>query len=230
MSELPANVESRKEKKPVHWSWPVQTMDLVNGLDLGSLFCPVGIYFSNRANNEQRSILSVFWRKRLQRFYIEINLCKPQNRQKLLKVFKETILPDLKNWLAGVKPEEPSLNYSLTYFSSPWRKGLTATVRRARPKKLLDKGQDRLRLEIDLSAMDRPQLKKILDRESDWLSVQPGVHSLGIQEDREEKLAIAIYCFPNIADGTKIEIARKLGDMTPIIWVLGGDPRLENNG
>lgn len=59
--------------------------------------------------------------------------------------------------------------------------------------------------------LDTP-LKKILDREADWLSAQTGVHSLGIQQNDKNKPAIAIYC-----------------DMgtTPIMFVPGQRPKLE---
>ena len=125
-AELPANVKSRKPKKPKGWSYPLQTMEIVAGLDLGFCGADVDIDFNNspqrpfqfgKAIKPSHSFdilrvicfghLSLLANDGAPKFSIYTYLCLPQNRLKLSDAWLE-IFPVIKQWMAGIlnKPAE----------------------------------------------------------------------------------------------------------------------------
>lgn len=132
MQELPENVDPRKLKKPKGWSYPLKTSEIVEGLALAGMIQKFGIFYDNKPPHPYK------WRKKdrpdnsfpilsishhgpktglndAPYFHMGVNLCKPQYRQKVLKLLKEELFPIIKDWIERVL-DNPTHDYvSLRY-------------------------------------------------------------------------------------------------------------------
>jgi hypothetical protein len=139
MQELPENVDPRKLKKPKGWSYPLKTSEIVEGLGLAGIDQKFGIFFDNKPPHPHKwrkkdrpdssfTVLSISHHGPKSRlpdapyFHMSVGLCKPQYRQKVLKLLKEEVFPLIKAWIARVSENPTFDSVSLRY--REWRSPL----------------------------------------------------------------------------------------------------------
>lgn len=128
MSELTPNVEVRKQKKPKNWSYPVQTTELVEGLDLGSCGCPVRIFYSN-CPIVRWLVMSITWQQGLQPepyFTLSVYVVPGTERKFWNGMIVQEVLPVLKEWLHVRHPLNDSA--TLYFYDYSWCDFLRAAV------------------------------------------------------------------------------------------------------
>lgn len=104
MAELPDNVTVSKRNRPKNWSYPVQTTELLDGLDLGSVGCPVSIFYDNTLSNFNQTILTVTWMGGQDEPYFHIGVrAVPRMERPLWNqvITTEGPLRVLKKWMQG---------------------------------------------------------------------------------------------------------------------------------
>jgi hypothetical protein len=144
MNDLPDNVQIHKRKKPKNWSYPIQTMELVEGLGLAELLHPVHISYAN-SPALTREPIGITWQGRQPEpyFRLGVHVVPSADRPFWNKLIVGEVLPVLKKWLHQSHPLRITTHVGLYFQDYEWRDVLRAEMMVNRQDLLWEKEWER---------------------------------------------------------------------------------------
>ena len=124
---LPETIKRiHKSRQPKNWSYPVQTGELVDGLDLAKSNHPIQIFYDHSTSNID-SFLTITWNGRQSEpcFHISVRLVPSKERQFWNKLMVEEVLPVINNWVHSRHSPKAADNVAMYCYNQ----GCPGTVR-----------------------------------------------------------------------------------------------------